>query len=250
MALQDFTYWNYWLIISAVIFARYFLIAGISYYYFYHWKKDLWSSRKLQGYYPSKSQVKAEIRYSMGTLLIYSFGAWAFLYWLQNDLTLHYTEVDSYGWGYLFLSFILMILLHDAYFYWTHRLMHHKHLFRWTHGTHHIFKNPTPWCAFAFHPFEAILSMGIIPLIVFFMPWHYYSFIAFISFMTLYDVYIHLGFELPGIAKRSLNNTSALHDLHHEKISGNYGLYFTFWDRIMNTYHPYPKKRDQSLHPA
>lgn len=245
MGISEFTYWNYWLIITAVIFARYFLIAGISYYYFYHWKRDLWSSRKLQQSYPSRTQVKAEIRFSISTLAIYSLGAWLFLYWMENDFTLHYADVGQYGWGYLILSFFLMIVLHDAYFYWTHRLMHHRRLYRWTHGTHHIFRNPTPWCAFAFHPVEAFLSMGIIPLIVFFIPWHYYSFIAFISFMTLYDVYIHLGVELSGSKQPSLHNTTALHDLHHEKVNGNYGLYFTFWDRIMGTYYPaHPREAD------
>jgi sterol desaturase/sphingolipid hydroxylase (fatty acid hydroxylase superfamily) len=27
------------------------------------------------------------------------------------------------------------------------------------------------------------------------------------------------------------------HDLHHRKFLFNYGLYFTFWDRIMGTEH-------------
>jgi sterol desaturase/sphingolipid hydroxylase (fatty acid hydroxylase superfamily) len=25
------------------------------------------------------------------------------------------------------------------------------------------------------------------------------------------------------------------HNLHHERFNGNYGLYFTFWDRLMGT---------------
>jgi len=29
--------------------------------------------------------------------------------------------------------------------------------------------------------------------------------------------------------------TTTHHDMHHQKVKGNYGLYFTWWDRIMGT---------------
>jgi sterol desaturase/sphingolipid hydroxylase (fatty acid hydroxylase superfamily) len=32
--------------------------------------------------------------------------------------------------------------------------------------------------------------------------------------------------------------TTSHHDLHHTDVKGNYGLYFTFWDRFMGTEHP------------
>ena len=33
------------------------------------------------------------------------------------------------------------------------------------------------------------------------------------------------------------SNTPEAHDYHHLKSKSNYGLYFTFWDKIMGTYH-------------
>ena len=30
-------------------------------------------------------------------------------------------------------------------------------------------------------------------------------------------------------------NTSVSHNQHHQYFKGNYGLYFTFWDRLMGT---------------
>jgi sterol desaturase/sphingolipid hydroxylase (fatty acid hydroxylase superfamily) len=58
--------------------------------------------------------------------------------------------------------------------------------------------------------------------------------------MTLYNVYGHLGFEIypKGLNKHWLGrwmNTSVNHNMHHQFFKGNYGLYFTFWDRVMNT---------------
>jgi sterol desaturase/sphingolipid hydroxylase (fatty acid hydroxylase superfamily) len=58
--------------------------------------------------------------------------------------------------------------------------------------------------------------------------------------MSLYNVYGHLGFEIypKGLNKHWLGrwiNTSVNHNMHHQFFKGNYGLYFTFWDKVMNT---------------
>ena len=236
MELSDWSREALWAGVTGVIFLRYLLMAGIPYWYFYGFKAKSWRLRKLQAAYPPARQISREIIFSLRSLLIYSAGAWIFLGWILEGRTLRYARVEEFGWGYLALSFAAMLILHDAYFYWTHRLMHHRALFKWTHRTHHAFHNPSPWCAFAFHPAEAILSMGIIPLIVFVIPWHYYAFIAFLSVMTLYDVYIHLGFRLLPQHPSGISYTPDLHDWHHRRSRGNYGLYFTFWDRWMRTF--------------
>jgi sterol desaturase/sphingolipid hydroxylase (fatty acid hydroxylase superfamily) len=38
----------------------------------------------------------------------------------------------------------LIVLAHDAYFYWMHRAMHSRRLFRATHLHHHKSRTPTP----------------------------------------------------------------------------------------------------------
>jgi lathosterol oxidase len=65
------------------------------------------------------------------------------------------------------VSLALMLLLHDAWFYWTHRLMHHPKIFRHVHLVHHRSINPSPWAAYSFHPIEAVIEAGIYLLIVF-----------------------------------------------------------------------------------
>jgi sterol desaturase/sphingolipid hydroxylase (fatty acid hydroxylase superfamily) len=244
MGLSSLDFWESWLLISAAIVLRYFVVAGISYGYFYRWKRDAWTESKLGRHAPGMQQIRSEIGCSVRTLLIYCLGTGLFLFWLEGGVTLHYADVNQYGWGYLLGSVLLMLLVHETYFYWTHRLMHHRWLYRWTHKTHHSFENPSPWCAFAFHPAEAVISMGIIPLIIFLIPWHYASLIAFVTLMNVYDVFIHLGYRIPGLAKDELQNTPELHHLHHSGTRGNYGLYFTFWDRIMKTYCPEPETKN------
>lgn len=64
----------------------------------------------------------------------------------------------------------------------------------------------------------------------------------FLLFMICRNVMGHLGLELfPKDFLRSpwlrFHTTSTHHGMHHHRFGGNYGLYFTFWDRVMGTMH-------------
>jgi sterol desaturase/sphingolipid hydroxylase (fatty acid hydroxylase superfamily) len=61
--------------------------------------------------------------------------------------------------------------------------------------------------------------------------------------MTIMNVMGHLGYEIfpKGFINSSIGkwqNTSTNHNIHHQESNYNFGLYFTFWDRIMGTYRP------------
>jgi Delta7-sterol 5-desaturase len=151
-----------------------------------------------------------------------------------------YTRIEEWGWLYFVMAFPLMFLLHDTYFYWTHRAMHHKKLFRVLHLVHHKSTNPSPWAAYAFHPLEAIVEAGIFAVFLFTLPVHPLHLLLFFFLMIVYNVYGHLGYELypAGFNKHWLGkwiNTSVNHNQHHQYFEGNYGLYFTMWDRWMGT---------------
>ncbi|MBT8281227.1 MAG: sterol desaturase family protein [Muriicola sp.] len=232
-----------WILVSLLFVLRYLIMAGIPFLVFYVIPGKKLQQAKIQENTPEAKKIGKEIFYSLITLFIYGSGIWFFTAWVQHGMTMHYNEISDYGAPYAILSFIMMVFLHDTYFYWTHRLIHHKSLFRYIHKVHHQFTNPTPWAAFSFHPFEAILSMGVIPIIIFCLPWHQYTLIAFISFMTLYDVYIHLGYDPRGLRIGSWQITPTDHNHHHQDARVNYGLYFSFWDQLMGTYKKYQKKR-------
>lgn len=118
--------------------------------------------------------------------------------------------------------------------------MHHPKVYRYVHLVHHQSRNPSPWAAFAFHPLEAVVEAGITLVIAFIMPFHVSALLAFLIFMTLYNAYGHSGYELyPRRFNKSWigrwKNTSIAHNQHHEKFTGNFGLYFLFWDRWIGT---------------
>jgi len=232
----EYSNFEIWLIASFLFLIRYVLIACMFFLVFYVWKKKGFLSLKLQRGLPSWLQVKREIFYTVITFFIYGGSVCLFVYWTKHGMTKQYHSFEAYGIYYFAFSIVLMIVLHDSYFYWTHRLMHHKLLFKRVHKTHHSFHITTPSTAFAFHPFESIISMGIIPLIVFLIPYHQWALIIFVSIMILNNIIIHLGYRLPEYLTNGLQNTAVQHDLHHKGIKRNYGLYFNFWDKLMGTY--------------
>ena len=234
--MHGFSHTEIWMAVTILFMLRYLLIAGLLFYILYVWKRKQFNHLKIQKHFPERKQVKKEILYSILTFMIYGSSVWLFLFWIENGKTKLYYEVSDYGIAYFVISICAMIVMHDTYFYWTHRLIHHSKLFKYVHKVHHSFKSPTPWAAFAFHPLESIITIGIIPIILFVLPYHQLALIFFITFLTLYNIIIHSGFSIGLLKRLKFPNTPDAHDYHHLKSHSNYGLYFTFWDKIMNTY--------------
>lgn len=229
-----------WQILLFFIAFRYFLLAGLAWLIWYKIFGKKIAARKIQLKFPENSDLRREIFYSIGTILIFAaVGTLILLTPLRNH-TLQYKGMSHYGWTYYVLVFPIMLVFHDAYFYWMHRLMHRPGWFKLFHLAHHRSTNPSPWAAFAFHPLEAVIEAGVFVVLVFLMPLHVSHIVAFMSFMMLYNVYGHLGWELypKHFSRHWLGkwvNTSLSHNQHHQHIKGNYSLYFLWWDRWFAT---------------
>ncbi len=220
---------------------NYSVIAGITFLIFYVFLRKRIAFKKIQLKFPETKDYQREVFFSILSIMIFTLPP---VFMLLNDTirphTYYYTDINQYSKAYFFSAFIMMIFIHDTYFYWIHRLMHHKNLFKLFHAVHHKSINPSPLAAYAFHPLEAIIESGIFVLLLLIMPLHDYHLLVFFICSLAYNVYGHLGFELypKGFSRNWFGkwlNTSVNHNLHHQYFKGNYGLYFTFWDRIMGT---------------
>jgi sterol desaturase/sphingolipid hydroxylase (fatty acid hydroxylase superfamily) len=220
---------------------KYFLIAGPVFLLFYILLRKRIDYKKIQLKFPKLKDYKREIFFSTLSIIIFSFPP---LFLLFNDNirphTTFYTDISKYGWVYAIFAFPLMLLIHDAYFYWMHRLMHHPWFFKLFHLVHHKSNNPSPWAAYAFHPVEAVAESLIFVIFLFTIPVHSLHLKFFFIFSLVYNVYGHLGFEIypKKFSRHWLGkwlNTSVAHNMHHQHFNGNYGLYFTIWDRLMGT---------------
>ncbi len=201
---------------------RYVLLAGIAFFAWYAMRRE----GKLQSAMPRGAQIRREIAYSGVSVLVFGLVIGAISGYGIAPYTLVYLDVARYGWAYFWLSIALVILAHDTYFYWTHRLMHTRALFRIFHGVHHLSRNPTPWTAYAFHPLESLVQALGLVLIIFIIPLHPTALLIFHTISTAVNVYGHLGYELypKGWSQHPLGrwiNTSVAHNAHLFPVLGS-----------------------------
>ena len=232
-----------WPLHFAIDLLRYLIPASIAFFVLWRWKWDALAHRRIQARRPHSRVFAREIRYSIATAAIFALVGVA-VRDLAHAGVLHiYDRIDTYGWPYWVASIVLAIVIHDTYFYWTHRAMHHTRLYRIVHRVHHLSTTPSPWAAYAFGPFEAVVAALVLPLILLVVPMHISAIFVFLLYMIAMNVIGHLGIELypHGFAHHRWTrwySTSTHHNLHHRDFRGNYGLYFTWWDRLMGTQHP------------
>lgn len=230
---------------------RYTFIAGVAFFIFYKWFPDYFSKNKIQVKLAKTKDFIREISHSAQTTVVIAVvSVLVFAIPLAEYTQVYYNLSDRPLW-WIPLSVVLMLIMHDTYFYWMHRVIHHPKLFKHIHLVHHKSTNPTPLASYSFHIYESILEGLIAPILLLTLPLHPFSLLIFSSISFLFNVYGHLGYEImPKWFRKSflfeIFNTSTHHNIHHSKFKGNYGLYFRIWDRIMNTEHPnYVKEYDQ-----
>lgn len=110
------------------------------------------------------------------------------------------------GWVEATWQMLVMTLLNDALFYWTHRALHHPLLYARFHKQHHMFNAPTSICAEMVRIWETTDT--------------------------------HSGYELPWSVWSLFwwQGGARQHDFHHTDNTGNYGgLATIFWDRWCGT---------------
>jgi len=240
-----------WILATGIQFGRYAIFAGILFAMFYLVRHRKWQARRIQKRPNKWSQYRTEIFYSFVSACIFGLLAIAVSMARAAGYTLIYTNIADYGWVYFGFSIVCVTFLHDTYFYWTHRLMHHPRIYNWMHRVHHLSHNPSPWAAMSFHPTEALIEAGII-VVVFFIPLHPLALFVFFTLSLAVNMIGHLGYEVypRGFAKHwfgKWQNNATHHNMHHQLVRCNYGLYFNFWDTIMRTNHPQYVERYEEI---
>ncbi|MEK8026206.1 sterol desaturase family protein [Pseudaquabacterium rugosum] len=178
--------------------------------------------------------VRSAVAIGVFTLVYGVCAGWQLDRWMAVYLD------DRHPLWWIPVSIVLALLLHDTLFYWLHRLMHTRALFRRVHLVHHRSIHPTSFAAYCFHPLEALLE-GLAVLAVFcIVPMHLGAMLAFETIGLIYNCYGHCGREFypVGWGSHPLGrwlNSSSNHAHHHLRGSGNYGLYFMVWDHLMGT---------------
>jgi sterol desaturase/sphingolipid hydroxylase (fatty acid hydroxylase superfamily) len=219
------------------------------------WAAKTWAdNRRIQKRRAAKGDYVREFSSSLRTVFVFGVTTMSTVAMLEFGLI---QFAENFSWGIFALQAVAMIIAHDAYFYWMHRGLHHKRLFRATHLHHHKSRTPTPWAAYSFSSWEAVTEAAFVPLFLLAartLGVEYMGFAVFIFLwhMIFRNVIGHAGVEpYPAgwVDNKFVSwwNTTTHHDLHHSAGSYNFGLYFTWWDRMMGTEHPQYKERFRAI---
>ncbi len=244
--LQDYFY-----LPIVMNFGRYFLMAGIPFFIFYIWFPHKFSRQKIQDRIAQNKDFIREFLHSMKSIGVFIGVGILILSSPLGGYSRLYENLNDYPLWWIPLSILFALFIHDTYFYWLHRAMHDKKLFRWVHVIHHRSTNPTPLASYSFNLLEAVFENLAAFLVLLILPMHVLSLLVTVTFIFAFNVYAHLGYEiLPRWFRHSILFecfiTSVHHNMHHRRFKGNYGIYFRFWDRVMKTEFPdYTKVYDR-----
>lgn len=241
--LFEYGFWDF--LINALI---YLAVALPFFLVFWRIWKHQFQHRRIQETPRSNAKtIQYELKYSALTIFIFAVIDVLLYVAQRNGTTKLYNQISDYGWSYFVFSVLVMILLHDAWFYFTHRLMHHPKLFKYVHKVHHQSTDPSPFAAFSFHPLEALVEAAIYVIFAFLFPVNIWALYVWQIIQMTLNVIGHAGYEIypKGFNTHWLfkwKTPSTHHNMHHSHFSGNYGLYFTWWDKLFKTefkdYHP------------
>lgn len=132
--------------------------------------------------------------------------------------------------------FFLIPVWESFYFYWIHRLLHTKALYRF-HALHHRNTDIGPWSGLSMHPVEHVFYFGSV-LVHFAIASHPIHVIFHLMFYGLYAITTHTGFE--GVLfknKKRLHLGNFHHQIHHRYFECNYGTLDVPWDILFGSWH-------------
>jgi len=138
------------------------------------------------------------------------------------------------------LTFIASLLIFDTWFYWLHRLIHSKALYRWVHLWHHETVSPEVWSNNSDRIIDNLFLQSYWLVAHFLIPVAPAVLIAHKLYDQVTGVVGHSGYEHAGrIAWPPSPLVSVTHhDQHHRYGRCNYATHFSLWDRLMGTLHP------------
>jgi Delta7-sterol 5-desaturase len=197
-------------------------------------------AHRLIGDWPRPPDLVREITYSVATVGVFAAIAAVVLALVVSGHADIYEDPRKYGLTWFFLSVPLLMIWHDTYFYWTHRLLHTRWLLRRVHFVHHRSRHPSPFAAYAFHPVESLLNGLVMLLALLVVPLNVYVLVTFGILEMMRAAFSHAtvetmprGFPRHWFWGRFVTTTH--HHLHHEAVHGNFALWFTWWDRWCGT---------------
>lgn len=233
-------WWSLLLIVAAVLFLRAIVLIGAASLFL---RSPIAQARRVYRHAFSRGQLKKELAVAIPVLLLdaATFTLFRSLGWISfADATPARTV----------LTFALMFVWFEVWFYATHRALHHPKLY-FLHAQHHVARVTHPLTALSFGLVErGLLLVGVLGfaavasrVVPFVLP----GLAAYLVLNLTLNVLAHLNVELmPASYGRSwpsrLFISTTFHAMHHARFTNHYGLFTTVLDRTFSTvWEDYPE---------
>jgi sterol desaturase/sphingolipid hydroxylase (fatty acid hydroxylase superfamily) len=135
-------------------------------------------------------------------------------------------------------NIMAMLLIFETWIYWFHRSAHLiPELYKY-HKVHHEYNQSNALTGFHGNAIDRIIA--IVPpflICISILDLHLYTVWMFYLINVLHTIIDHCGYDFPfnPFDFIPFGNHSKMHNLHHSKNIGNYGLFWPLWDNICET---------------
>ena len=143
--------------------------------------------------------------------------------------------------------FFLIPIWESFYFYWIHRWLHWRPLYKLAHHVHHRNSNVGPWSGLSMHPVEHIIFLGGV-LIHWVIASHPVHILFHLQYYCLTAATTHSGFE--GLVIKDKNRLALgtfHHQMHHRYFECNYGSLEIPWDKVFGSFHDGTPKSKEAM---
>jgi 4-alpha-methyl-delta7-sterol-4alpha-methyl oxidase len=173
-------------------------------------------------------------------------------YWLRNNAALFAVTVAAWPllrqtgihwgplppWYVILIQVVFFIYLDDFLYYWMHRTLHHKRIYKKVHAVHHRIFVPWAVTAHYMHPLEFVMTGGLLLVGPLLLEAHIVTLWIWVIIRQWEAAEGHCGYSLPWNPSHlvPLYGGVEYHDFHHAKFHGNYSGFLGYLDRIFGEY--------------
>jgi Delta7-sterol 5-desaturase len=207
----------------------------------------LGSAKKIQSKVSTDVEIDRDILQSIKSLFFIALMLSGGLFYQHFGFTMYPAKLTPLN---ALLWVVVSMLIFDTWFYWGHRLIHTKVLYRRIHVWHHKSVTPTVWSNNSDTFLDDLILQSYFFFAPFFLPIPGVILIVHKIYDQITGMIGHAGYEYSaGPLSRFPFPLIGVtfHDQHHESFFYNYATHFSVWDRVMKTIHPDYDRRIQAF---